>query len=176
MSRALLTVASLFAVAACSVPQPALRRVEAPPPRVEVSEVERTGARSATPVDPAASDRYLEEEANRRREELPENDPLPQQTVYVEVPVEVPVERRVYYRDHYEPRHYDVVHYGPSYGYRSHYRHHGYYGHRHHRGHAVLGRTLVGAGLGAIIGHQSGRRDKGAAIGAGIGFLSGLLR
>lgn len=36
--------------------------------------------------------------------------------------------------------------------------------------------TAVGAGLGAIIGHQSGRRDRGAAIGAGIGLLFDLWR
>ena len=31
-------------------------------------------------------------------------------------------------------------------------------------------------GLGAIIGHQSGHRDEGAAIGAGIGLLFDLAR
>ncbi|MCA8964540.1 MAG: glycine zipper family protein [Planctomycetes bacterium] len=36
--------------------------------------------------------------------------------------------------------------------------------------------TAVGAGLGAIIGHQSGHRDEGAAIGAGIGLLFDLAR
>lgn len=33
--------------------------------------------------------------------------------------------------------------------------------------------TLIGAGAGAIIGHQSGERDKGAAIGAAVGALGG---
>ena len=31
--------------------------------------------------------------------------------------------------------------------------------------------TVVGAGVGAIIGHQSGRRDRGALIGGGVGLL-----
>ena len=36
--------------------------------------------------------------------------------------------------------------------------------------------TAVGAGIGAIIGHQSGRRDRGALIGGGIGLLFDLSR
>lgn len=36
--------------------------------------------------------------------------------------------------------------------------------------------TAIGAGLGAIIGHQNGRRDKGALIGGGIGLLLDLNR
>ncbi|MFO1054528.1 MAG: glycine zipper family protein [Planctomycetota bacterium] len=36
--------------------------------------------------------------------------------------------------------------------------------------------TAVGAGVGAIIGHQSGHRDRGAAIGAGIGLLFDMAR
>ncbi len=41
-------------------------------------------------------------------------------------------------------------------------------------GGALLG-TAAGAGLGAIIGHQSGETGKGAALGAGIGALSGYI-
>jgi hypothetical protein len=36
--------------------------------------------------------------------------------------------------------------------------------------------TAAGAGLGAIIGHQSGHRGEGAAIGAGLGLLFDLGR
>jgi hypothetical protein len=36
--------------------------------------------------------------------------------------------------------------------------------------------AAVGAGVGAIIGHQSGRRGRGALIGSGIGFLFDLAR
>jgi hypothetical protein len=36
--------------------------------------------------------------------------------------------------------------------------------------------TVVGAGVGAIIGHQRGRRDRGALIGAGLGLLFDLNR
>ena len=35
--------------------------------------------------------------------------------------------------------------------------------------------TLAGAGLGAIIGHQSGHTAEGAAIGAGAGALGGYV-
>lgn len=36
--------------------------------------------------------------------------------------------------------------------------------------------TAVGAGIGAIIGHQRGRRDRGALIGGGVGLLFDLNR
>ncbi|MBU4343195.1 MAG: hypothetical protein KJ902_02125 [Candidatus Omnitrophica bacterium] len=37
------------------------------------------------------------------------------------------------------------------------------------------GGALLGAGLGAIIGHQSGRAKEGALIGAGVGAAGGAL-
>lgn len=39
---------------------------------------------------------------------------------------------------------------------------------------ATIG-TVAGAGVGAIIGHQSGNRDKGALIGGATGALGGAL-
>lgn len=36
--------------------------------------------------------------------------------------------------------------------------------------------AAVGAGLGAVLGHQAGRRDEGALIGGGIGLLFDLGR
>ena len=39
---------------------------------------------------------------------------------------------------------------------------------------AVIG-SAVGAGTGAIIGHQSDHRTEGALIGAGIGAITGAL-
>lgn len=39
---------------------------------------------------------------------------------------------------------------------------------------AALG-TAAGAGLGAIIGHQTGNRDLGALIGAGVGGVGGAM-
>lgn len=39
---------------------------------------------------------------------------------------------------------------------------------------AVIGGAL-GAGLGAVVGHQSGRQGEGALIGAGLGALTGAL-
>ncbi|PCJ62756.1 MAG: hypothetical protein COA73_05955 [Candidatus Hydrogenedentota bacterium] len=41
--------------------------------------------------------------------------------------------------------------------------------------HGVLTGGALGAGLGAIIGHQSGRQGEGALIGAGIGAITGAL-
>ncbi|MBI3099130.1 MAG: glycine zipper family protein [Planctomycetes bacterium] len=61
-------------------------------------------------------------------------------------------------------RSYGTTYYGPSYtSYRS----------ERHSSPTWLpgGRTLVGAGIGAIIGHQYRERGKGAAIGAGVGYL-----
>ena len=39
---------------------------------------------------------------------------------------------------------------------------------------ALVG-SAVGAGSGAIIGHQSGHRGRGALIGAGVGAITGAL-
>ncbi|MGC6489074.1 MAG: YMGG-like glycine zipper-containing protein, partial [Planctomycetota bacterium] len=36
--------------------------------------------------------------------------------------------------------------------------------------------TAIGAGVGAVLGHQRGRRDEGALWGAGIGLLFDLAR
>ena len=41
--------------------------------------------------------------------------------------------------------------------------------------HGAVKGGLLGAGLGAIIGHQSGNQGEGALIGAGIGALTGAL-
>ncbi|MCC6695365.1 MAG: glycine zipper 2TM domain-containing protein [Candidatus Hydrogenedentes bacterium] len=39
----------------------------------------------------------------------------------------------------------------------------------------AIGGAAVGAGAGAIIGHQSGKAGEGALIGAGVGALGGAL-
>lgn len=36
--------------------------------------------------------------------------------------------------------------------------------------------TAIGAGVGAVIGHQRGRRDRGALIGGGVGLMLDLMR
>ncbi len=55
------------------------------------------------------------------------------------------------------------------------YRYYGYEGRRGHPSHASTG-LLVGGALGAVIGHNDGRRGwEGAAIGAGAGWLFGTL-
>ncbi len=59
-------------------------------------------------------------------------------------------------------------------------RGYGYAPHRRYRGygpaHYIPWNTLAYGGIGAIIGHQSGHRDRGFAIGASIGLLQDLLR
>ncbi|MFK7738866.1 MAG: hypothetical protein AB8H80_00985 [Planctomycetota bacterium] len=44
------------------------------------------------------------------------------------------------------------------------------------RGNAFPVNTAIGAGIGAIVGHQRGRRGRGALVGSGIGLLFDLAR
>jgi hypothetical protein len=68
-----------------------------------------------------------------------------------------------------EPRR-DYRQYDDYLRYRSSYRH------RSYRRSRFPVNTVVGAGIGAIIGHQRGRRDRGALIGGGVGLLFDLNR
>lgn len=52
----------------------------------------------------------------------------------------------------------------------------GHYGRRTWRRSTFPINTALGAGLGAIIGHQRGRRGRGALIGGGVGLLFDLAR
>lgn len=147
------------ACASCESPQLTFDRVEIPPRRHVNTEspAERLGAQPGA-IDEDATREFLEEQIERREAEGPITEPPPPETVYVEVP-------RHY--DHYRYR-YPGSYYGYGYGYPNTY-------YRRHRGREFsLGNTLFGAGLGAIIGHQSGHRDRGAAIGAGFGLLMDL--
>ncbi|MCB9890610.1 MAG: hypothetical protein H6832_08680 [Planctomycetes bacterium] len=67
-----------------------------------------------------------------------------------------------------------VRYYGSGY-YDSGYYDSRYYGPRRYRN-PVPWNTLFYGGLGAIIGHQYGHRDRGLAIGAGFGLLQDALR
>ncbi|MFT4515572.1 MAG: hypothetical protein ACI89X_003262 [Planctomycetota bacterium] len=84
------------------------------------------------------------------------------ETVEVEVPVEVQV-----------PAQPSVVYVDSGRGYSTYddylYNRRVYRARR--RGTRFPVNTVVGAGVGAIIGHQRGRRDRGALIGGGIGLL-----
>lgn len=114
-----------------------------PVPPLAVSPVVRAGERTrAAATDEEATKLWLEQEAQRARERNPERPPEPVYQV---------VERTVYV---------------PGDGH-AHHPHDPY----HHPHPTFPWNTAVGAGLGAIIGHQSGHRDEGAWIGAGIGFL-----
>lgn len=150
MRRLFCGSAVVLALAACQV-QPTVRRVQAPPHRVTDTKLERLGD-PASPIDEEATMRFLDVEIERRqREPVITYEPAPSTE-----PMAVAVPGQVYYQDYYAP--------APYQGYRPSRRRFG------------LGNTLFGAGLGAIIGHQNGRRDKGAAIGAGIGFLLDMAR
>lgn len=58
------------------------------------------------------------------------------------------------------------------------YRYHDVYGYEQNRFDRtpIPWNTLFYGGLGAVIGHQYGRRDRGLAIGAGFGLLNDMLR
>ncbi|MCA8942860.1 MAG: hypothetical protein KDB80_09905 [Planctomycetes bacterium] len=109
------------------------------------------GSGQAT-IDEGATRAFLDTQIEARAEDGPVKEPPPPpppEVVYVEVPGGYPYPRYSYRypRTYYDP----------------------YAGHR-----LTLDNTLLGAGLGAIIGHQSGHRDRGAAIGAGFGLLLDL--
>ena len=86
--------------------------------------------------------------------------------VEVEIPVDVRMPRRRIAGDgrgyYYEPNYDDYVRYRRS--------------GRRWRPSGFPVNTAIGAGVGAIIGHQRGRRDRGALIGGGIGLLMDLNR
>ena len=125
---------------------------QTPAPRLPAPHADRYRARAQDPTPPAATDeaatnRFLDTEIERRRTV----QAVPEPTYVVE---------RVY-----EPVYVDRVEY----------RDVGSWEYRQYRSRFPWN-TAVGAGLGAIIGHQSGRRDRGAAIGAGVGLLFDIAR
>lgn len=134
------------------------------------------------PVRPAGTDEertraWLDRTIEERRAANPDVPPEP---LYQTVERTVYVDRPVYYGGWNSGyRHYDNLGYGSSsYYYGSGCDTYGrpYYHEQRYRRSSFPVNTAIGAGLGAIIGHQSGRRDRGAAIGAGIGLLFDLAR
>ena len=115
---------------------------------------QRVAPALAQPLDDAATRAWLDQEI----ELAPRVEP-PEPIVQV---VERVVERPVYVDPPYDPYWHDYRYggYYPSYGYR-----------RYRCRTSFPINTALGAGIGAIIGHQSGRRSRGAWIGGGLGYL-----
>jgi hypothetical protein len=170
-------------LASCATPQRAERR-PLPPPRPEPIVV-----RTETPptTDEAATARFLDEQI-RSREPVASRpthadsyrDGRTAQTKTDEAATELfldhEIERRRYVAPAPEPvriveRIYEPVYVDRYDEYRTVYR----VEHDRYRSRFPWN-TAVGAGIGAIIGHQSGRRDRGAAIGAGVGLLFDMFR
>lgn len=149
------------------------RRAEA---RTEAPrEVARREPTAAAPTNEEATSAWLDRTIEARRAANPDVPPEP---MYQTIERTVYVDRPVYYRSSY-----DDYRSGYGYGYRSSYYDDCgqpryapyYYGSYRHRSTFPVN-TVLGAGVGAIIGHQSHHRDRGAAIGAGIGLLLDLAR
>ncbi len=146
-----LAVLGVLALTACGGHQPSLPHVDAPPRHIFDTPRERLGD-PAAPVDEEATDRYLERMLERGRLADPIKEPPPPPPApYATAPIRL--HERYWFLDES-----------------------GEYRPRPRPPRLPLAGTLLGAGIGAIIGHQSGRRDKGAAIGAGIGLLLDAAR
>jgi len=129
--------------------------VAAPEPRV------RADSDRSPPLPPPAPADELEQPGATDGADVHLRDRVIVQTIEVEVPV---------YRD--RPQFddgQDFVSYGyspaPRYGYPT-----------WRRRSTFPINTAIGAGVGAIIGHQRGRRDRGALIGGSVGLMFDLMR
>lgn len=152
---------SLILCAACAGAPTVGRAPQVPPLDIDVPQ-----------ADPSRDDR-VRADADRRppmtfadQQAMATSDPVAYRTFTqtVEVPVEVVVEREVPVAG--EP------YYVGTRGYRDWYD----YDRARRRGAWFPVNTVVGAGVGAIIGHQRGRRDRGALIGGSTGLLLDLAR
>lgn len=158
--------------AACVGPSYAERGNPVPPAAPQKVRVERGS--DLPPPNEAATEAWLTEQIEKApRVEEPERPELPP----LRDPFDGPDSRNHYdefgyeadygpYRDHY---------YRPVYGRTGYYDPYGYYGRPYRRSTFPIN-TAIGAGVGAIIGHQRGRRGRGALIGGGIGLLFDTLR
>lgn len=184
-------LAALIVFAGCA--GPAVPQPEAPPPRPERDVPARMPV--GTPTDEAATERFLDQEIERRTPQPPVQQPepmldtgthadryrtqrqamregTPTDESATELFLDHEIERRRYVAPAPVPqRIVERIYVTSPDPYREHYRHE----QRYYRSRFPWN-TAIGAGLGAVIGHQSGRRDRGAAIGAGIGLLFDLAR
>ena len=196
MRTQLLAVVGLIA-AGCASARPLPRAPLVPPlpqadPRVErVERAERRegGARAPTRTESDRSPPTTSE----RPEYLPPSQPVYRtvvHTVEVERADAVPQYDASAYPDpgyatsssqpsYYQPSYYQPY-YGSYYGYGGYGSYGGaYYGYGapwRSRGPGFPINTALGAGIGAIIGNQSGRSGRGALIGGGVGLLLDLPR
>jgi hypothetical protein len=160
-----------LALLGASCATPAVRHVDVPPRTSQGLDTRRLEPqtrpeRGETGDD--ATDRWLSEQIQgriveeRREEEARSNAEAHRQAVEREQR-EVrgrTIEREIYYGDPYDR--------GAYYG-----RYHAY----PRRSYGFFPwNTVFYGGLGAVIGHQSGRRDRGLAIGAGLGLLLDTFR
>lgn len=159
----------MLSFAACSTPQYAERMPVRPAPSLPLAPTAQqmvpSPAPQSVPLDDAATKAWLEGQIEQNRYVPPPPPPPPVQVV------ERVVERPVYVRERVAYETY------PSYGYDGYYTYqpyyYGSYQRRSHHSTFPLN-TALGAGVGAIIGHQSGHRGRGAWIGGGLGLLFDL--
>ncbi|MBL8726987.1 MAG: glycine zipper family protein [Planctomycetes bacterium] len=152
---------SLLVFAGCAAAPTVGRAPQVPPLDIAVPQADLTrdeGTRAAAdrrPAMPMAEEPMLPSSSNVAYRTF---------TQTVEVPVEVVVEREVPVAG--EP------YYVGTRGYRDWYD----YDRARRRGTWFPVNTVVGAGVGAIIGHQRGHRGRGALIGAHAGLLLDVAR
>lgn len=158
--RAIASLVLSLSLAACASSQYAERQAPVPSGQgarntavpIQQQQLLRTG-----PADSEATRKWLDQEIERNR--------------YVPPPPPPVAEPRVVVRREYVPvgRYH---HYSRDPWYDD-----GYYVRSSYQGSSTFPwHTAVGAGLGAVIGHQSGHRSEGAWIGAGYGLLLDLAR
>ena len=157
------------AFAACAAPQYAERLPAQSAPAMPLANAAPLGGSvrpvRAAPMNEAATSAWLDQQIDQNRYVPPPPPPPPPvERVEVERVVEQPVyvQERVVYADGYYQPYYYGGYYGRPYEYRS------------HRSTTFPLHTALGAGLGAVIGHQSGHRGRGAWIGGGLGLLFDL--
>lgn len=165
-------------LAACSAPAHLVRDDARPFPAATRQEPEPLPTRGPDagafqPVDESATQAWLQQQIERRRAEHPEPEPIYR---YVEQVVEKPVyvEYPVYTA---EPCHEPYSDRGVGWDDRGepvYVARHRWY--REPDCSPFPIHTALGAGIGAIIGHQSHHRDRGALIGGGLGLLLDLGR
>ena len=165
--RTLTILSVVFSAVACSSPQPLPRAQLAPPlqlePPAQLSGKAEAEAGRADRDQSASSPEVIGLGGSDEFDMVPPTYRTVRETVEVEVPVEADQPRVVLVEDGRRYSTYDNYIYERT-------------AHRARRTSRFPINTALGAGIGAIIGHQRGRRDRGALIGGGIGLLLDLNR
>ena len=165
----ILSCALALPLMACSAPQYAERSDPVPPAAPRPVEARQSPGYAAP--NEAATEAWLTEQIEKAprvtEPERPELPPLrdPDAEVYWEDDFDDYGYRGPYRREYYAPVYARSRYYDP----------YGYYGRPYRRSTFPIN-TAIGAGVGAIIGHQHGRRGRGALIGGGIGLLFDSMR